>query len=158
MSDPSATSDGQIARGALFGIGATLGLLVVVITSLAVNIFTIDDGYVTWPREGSGGTQEAASGGVLAEQQGCLACHSTDGSVSTGPTWFALAGAERQLEGGATTIADAVYLERSIVEPRADVVAGYPASVMPTNYADALSPGEIDAMVAYIESLHAEEG
>ena len=38
----------------------------------------------------------------------------------------------------------------SIVEPNKEIVSGYSANIMPTNYATALTRQELDALVNYI--------
>ncbi len=38
----------------------------------------------------------------------------------------------------------------SIVDPNKEIISGYSANVMPTNYATALTPQELDALVNYI--------
>ncbi|MEA1902449.1 MAG: cytochrome c [Actinomycetota bacterium] len=91
-------------------------------------------------------------GEEIALNTGCLACHTTDGNASVGPTWQGLAGSERPLEGGETVTADDAYLETSIVDPAFQVVEGFPA-VMPPTYGDQLSSGDIAALVEYINSL-----
>jgi cytochrome c oxidase subunit II len=88
-----------------------------------------------------------------------LSCHSTDGSAGTGPTWRGLAGADVRLADGRTVFADAGYLRRSILDPDADAVAGFPAGLM----ASAVRPGSVseadaDAIVAYLQSLGNSEG
>lgn len=90
-------------------------------------------------------------GAALAEEQGCLACHSLDGSEMVGPTWLNLFESERLLESGTTTAADAEYLRAAILAPQDQVVAGYP-NIMPAAYTF-LSDQEIDALVEYIKSL-----
>jgi len=90
-------------------------------------------------------------GANLAQAQGCMSCHSVDGSALVGPTWLGLFGSVRQLEGGATVTADEAYLRNSILKPTSQVVAGYP-SIMPAAY-DFLAPEDIDALVEYIKSL-----
>ncbi len=91
----------------------------------------------------------AAEGEAVAQDNGCVACHSTDGGTSTGPTWAGLAGSEVELESGETVTADRDYLERAITDPRADLHAGY-APIMPSYD---LSDDELDALIAYIEEL-----
>src|SRR5690606_9869614 len=56
----------------------------------------------------------AELGQQVANQNGCLACHTTDGSDSAGPTWQGLAGSTRPLDDGSSVTADAAYIERSI--------------------------------------------
>jgi mono/diheme cytochrome c family protein len=38
----------------------------------------------------------------------------------------------------------------SIVDPNKEIVPGYHANVMPPNYATALTPQELDAVVSYV--------
>ncbi len=92
----------------------------------------------------------AQEGATLARDLGCIACHAVDHGRATGPSWVGLAGSEVRLEGGTTVIADREYLERAILDPRSEVVAGY-ASVMPTTYE--LAEDELDAIIAFIEAL-----
>jgi cytochrome c oxidase subunit 2 len=101
------------------------------------------------PSSGEGSLVE--KGQKMASEQGCLSCHSTDGSQLVGPTWSGLFGSQRQLEDGSTVVADEDYLRKSILDPEAQVVAGYPM-IMPNAY-DFLAQEDIDAVIAYIESL-----
>ncbi len=96
--------------------------------------------------------EAAARGEVLASDTGCLACHTVDGTPSTGPTWKGLAGSSRPLTDGTTVSADDTYLTLAIVDPNSQVVAGFDP-VMPTTYADQLSEDEITDLVEYIQSL-----
>ncbi|MGH9214870.1 MAG: c-type cytochrome [Acidimicrobiales bacterium] len=98
---------------------------------------------------GSGGSDDAAARGQdVAQQRGCSVCHSDNGDPGTGPTWKGIWGTTVQLDDG-TAVADRDYVVRSIRDPDADVVGGF-NPVMPTLN---LSEGEIDDVVAYIESL-----
>ena len=92
-----------------------------------------------------------ALGMQLATQ--CAGCHTVDGSDSVGPTWLGLFGREESLDDGSTVLVDADYLRESIVAPNAKIVAGFQGGIMPQTYEGSLSPDEIDALVAYIESL-----
>jgi len=92
------------------------------------------------------------SGEGLAVELGCVACHTTDGTNSAGPTWAGLAGSDRLLDSGETVVADDPYLLRSIVDPPAQVVAGF-NPIMPTGYGDRLTDEEITDLVDYINSL-----
>ncbi len=84
-----------------------------------------------------------SKGKRLVETSGCLGCHSLDGSPSVGPSWAGLAGSERQLMDGSTKVADETYLLNALIDPGLDVVEGFPAGVMPSNYADLFSNEEI---------------
>ncbi|WP_075087796.1 c-type cytochrome [Verrucomicrobium spinosum] len=60
----------------------------------------------------------------LYQMIGCMACHSTDGSVvgKVGPSWKGLFGSDRMLKDGNKTLADEAYLRESILNPSAKVV------------------------------------
>lgn len=92
----------------------------------------------------------------VAELMGCVACHSSDGSLlgKVGPTWKGLLGREVVLADGGRTVADEAYLRESILEPTAKVVRGFDKSEtgMPS-YEGVLSPSQLDALIHYIESL-----
>lgn len=99
-------------------------------------------------------SEEAAEGEALVAQRGCLSCHSTDGSPGTGPTWKGLAARSVRLADGRTVTADAGYLRRSILDPDADTVAGFPAGLMASTIRPgSISEAEADAIVAYLQSL-----
>ncbi len=91
-------------------------------------------------------------GKLLVEDAGCQACHTADGTPAVGPTWKGLAGSSRPLESGETVVADDAYLRQSILDPLAQVVAGF-APVMPATYSKQLSSDDIDDLIAYIKSL-----
>jgi len=101
------------------------------------------------------GVAEASAerGKVLAQQFGCVACHSTDGTRLVGPTWKGLFGSTRTLQDGTTVQADEDYLRTAILDPGAQVVQGFPTGVMPTTFKDQLTPEQIEDLIAYIKSL-----
>jgi cytochrome c oxidase subunit II len=86
-----------------------------------------------------------------AAQQGCLKCHSVDGTQHIGPTWANLYMRAEKLQTGKSVVADEGYLTKSMMDPAADLVAGY-QNVMPT-YLGKLPPPEAAAIVEYIKSL-----
>ena len=83
----------------------------------------------------------------------CMTCHSTDGSVILGPSWQGIYGSEETLTDGTTVTVDDEYIRESIIDPNAKVVEGFQPSVMPQNYGDTLSDEDIEAIIAFIESL-----
>jgi cytochrome c oxidase subunit 2 len=102
---------------------------------------------------GSTLTGRAAEGEQLVEAHGCLSCHSTDGTRGTGLTWQGLAGSDVVLSDGRTVLADADYLRRSILDPDAATVDGFPAGLMRTSVrSGSLTDAEVDAIVAYLET------
>lgn len=92
----------------------------------------------------------ALRGEALATEHRCLSCHSVGDRDGVGPAWADLAGAERTLTDGRTVVADTEYLVRAIVDPRADVVEGYPAIMGSFAF---LEDDEVADLVAYIEAL-----
>jgi mono/diheme cytochrome c family protein len=93
-----------------------------------------------------------AHGEQLAKDNGCIACHATDSKRLVGPGWGGLYNSKVSLADGSTVTADDSYLQESIREPNAKIVAGYPASVMPA-YKTLLKDDEINAIVAYLHTL-----
>jgi mono/diheme cytochrome c family protein len=111
------------------------------------------------PRESAAGAATVVSeaeGSRLYQLYGCMACHSTDESVSRlGPTFKGLFGSERQYAKGVLrTTADEAYIRESILEPAAKVVAGYERgeSGMPS-YAGVLNEQQVEAIVLFIKGL-----
>lgn len=106
------------------------------------------------PTSGAGsGTPSAlvATGQSLAQSRGYTACHSVDGSSGVGPSWKGLYGKQETLVDGSVVLADEAYLKRSIRDPAAQVVKGYPPIMPKTEMGD----DELAALLAYIESMKA---
>ena len=92
-------------------------------------------------------------GKALAGQNGCLGCHSTDGTRKVGPSFKGLIGSERSVTKDGQSIkvqADTDYLIRAIREPGAEVTEGYPAAMPPY---PGLSDDDIKAMQSWMETL-----
>jgi cytochrome c oxidase subunit 2 len=77
-----------------------------------------------------------------------------DGTQHIGPTWRDLYGKAERLEGGKSVRVDEAYLTRSMMDPRAEVVAGY-QPVMPTFQGRVPAP-EVAAIVEFIKSLRTD--
>ena len=92
---------------------------------------------------------EAAEGRRLYNSNGCAGCHGTDGRGGVGPAMVGLAGSERTLIDGTVVVADNEYLMRAIMEPNAEIVAGYSLR-MPSNRLDL---DQVNAVIAYIEAF-----
>ncbi|NUQ37851.1 MAG: cytochrome c oxidase subunit II [Caldilineales bacterium] len=102
--------------------------------------------------EGPGEEDIVALGQQLAQANGCIACHSLDGSKLVGPSWKGVFGRTEALEDGSSITADEAYLRTAIIDPGSQIVAGF-ANLMPANYGDTLLPSEIDAIIAYLKTL-----
>ncbi|MDX2481520.1 MAG: c-type cytochrome, partial [Desulfuromusa sp.] len=91
-----------------------------------------------------------AAGTQLLEENGCLGCHSTDGSSGIAPSFKGIGQREVTIERDGKEITvkiDVEYLRRALLEPNADMVKGY-APMMPS--ADYLSAEEIDAIIQHL--------
>ncbi len=95
---------------------------------------------------------QVGCGEKLARDNGCLACHSVDGSQNVGPTWLGLFGREEALDDGTVVIADVEYIINSIREPAAQIVSGF-QNVMPAAIGESLTDEDIEAIISYIETL-----
>jgi len=100
------------------------------------------------------GAKGRPSGAQLFKEKGCIACHSTDGSQLLGPTVKGLfgktvmvltEGKERQVK------ADEVYLRKSLLEPNADIVKGFPP-IMPSQKG-LLTERETNEIIQYLKGL-----
>lgn len=109
--------------------------------------------WLATPRFGSKGDGRglAARGHEVAAERGCLRCHSSDGTPFIGPTWANAYGRVRTLSDGRTRTIDEAYLTESMMDPNAELAAGF-LPVMPS-YQGALTPAETAAILEYIRSL-----
>ncbi|MFN7561146.1 MAG: DUF6797 domain-containing protein, partial [Prosthecobacter sp.] len=90
----------------------------------------------------------------LYQMFGCMACHSTDGTLvgKVGPSWKGLFGTERDIAKGmkGKVKADEAYLRESILNPSAKVVKGFEKfdTGMPI-YAGILNDSQIESLILY---------
>ena len=82
----------------------------------------------------------------------CLVCHATDGGKKVGPALNALYGTTENLAGGGTAVVDDNYIRKSLLDPNADIVAGFEGVPM-TSFAGQLSDDDITNITAYLKSL-----
>jgi cytochrome c oxidase subunit 2 len=90
----------------------------------------------------------------LLTMKGCLACHTTDGSPLVGPTLKGLYGKRETVVTAGKEheiIVDEKYLERSILEPNADLVKDFPP-IMPSQKG-LISEKELREIVEYLQAL-----
>jgi cytochrome c oxidase subunit 2 len=109
--------------------------------------------FAAWLGGGAGGGTAAArpDGKKLAQEKGCLGCHSLDGSPGVGPSFKGIMGRSTTVitKGAERSITvDEAYLRQSILEPAADVVKGF-QPIMPA-FSD-LSKEELEALVEFLE-------
>lgn len=97
------------------------------------------------------GESLAAFGERIYGKRGCNACHSLDGSPKVGPTWKGLWGKQETTDKGAVAVDDN-YIKESILEPNAQIVAGYEGVKMPS-YKGQLDDKQISALIEYMKTL-----
>ena len=99
---------------------------------------------------GEEGGDAAAAGREIFTSTGCNACHTladAEASSQVGPALDELASVAGDRKKG-TSPED--YVREAIVDPAAFAVEGFSGDTMPGNYADQLSPEEIDTLVQYL--------
>jgi cytochrome c oxidase subunit 2 len=89
-------------------------------------------------------------GKIQYERNGCVSCHSVDGTSSRGPTWKGLFGKTETFNDGKTAVVDEAYLQESMMQPNAKVVNGFQA-IMPTF--QGMRARDARALIEYIKSL-----
>jgi cytochrome c oxidase subunit II len=90
---------------------------------------------------GGGGGAQAASGEGTFTSAGCSGCHT-----------LAAAGANAKVgpDLGKLGDVDAAFIQKSIVDPNADITKGYKPDIMPKDFGDRLDKEELDALVKYL--------
>lgn len=99
--------------------------------------------------DGAGGQTASADGKAVFTQgvgatgaTACGACHALADAGTSGATGPNL---DEALAGQ-----DAAAIKASIVDPNAKITDGFGEGIMPANYAETLTPAELDALVRYI--------
>jgi cytochrome c oxidase subunit II len=126
-----------------------------------VKVLSAED-YNKWYNDSSSvtsvaaGSSPGAEGEAIINDQGCIACHSSDGSKIIGPTFSRLFG-EKQVvvkDGKDITITvDEAYVKRSIYDPNSEIVKGYPRDLM-QSYKESLKDDDILKIIEYLKSLN----
>ena len=94
-------------------------------------------------------------GHKVLEKNGCIACHSIDGTKSVGPTFKGLYNSSIEVMTNGTAhkiVADSVYMKSSILDPNKDVVTGYPQGLM-KSYKGIISDKDIQLINEYLKTL-----
>jgi cytochrome c oxidase subunit II len=107
---------------------------------------------------GAANSASAAGKAVFVGSAGCGACHTLAAAGTTGQVGPNLTqrlksdcatAASRKLRGATLT----ACIHTAIVKPYAYLPSGYQANVMPPNFAQTLSPGQIQSLVNYLASV-----
>ncbi len=87
---------------------------------------------------------DPAAGKQVFDAQGCGSCHAFEPAGSTGNVGPNLSEA---LKGK-----DAAFIQQSIVDPNAEVAAGFQPNIMPQTYGSQLSDKQLADLVAFLQS------
>ena len=114
----------------------------------------------TWAQVQAGVTPkvyspEARRGHELWQSEGCVACHSLDGSGVIGPSWQNIWGSTRTLTDGTTVTVDETYVIESIREPTAKVAEGF-SPVMIVYDEATVTDAEVAALIALMKEAVTE--
>jgi cytochrome c oxidase subunit II len=91
----------------------------------------------------------------LIKEKNCMACHSLDGTSRQGPCLSGIFGTKVKVitQGKERDIVvDDEYLRRSLLDPQADIVAGYNKVIMPCQK-DILKDKEVEDIITYLKEL-----
>ncbi|MDO9512601.1 MAG: cytochrome c oxidase subunit II [Bacteroidales bacterium] len=115
------------------------------------------DEYLEWYNAPADTTKKALPVGLqVLQRNGCVTCHSTDGSKIVGPSFKGLFGNTSLVvnESGdkIKMTVDETYIRRSIYEPNTDLVDGYNKGLM-VSYKDRVNEEEIKEIVKYLKTL-----
>ncbi len=102
-----------------------------------------------WLGEASEGSLALEGRKLLLKYQ-CVSCHSAD-AHARGPVLERLYGTPVTLTDGRTVMADESYLRQSILDPDAQVVAGF-QSIMPT-YEGQIDEEELIALIEFLKTM-----
>jgi cytochrome c oxidase subunit 2 len=113
------------------------------------------DDFARWLQQQGPGSSLAKDGEALFRQYGCSGCHSP-GSTVHAPSLEGLYGRPVPLQDGSMTVANDAYLRDSILLPKRQVAAGYPA-IMPS-FAGQIGEEDLLRIIAYLKSIGTERG
>jgi cytochrome c oxidase subunit 2 len=108
--------------------------------------------YEQWLSGGIRGMSMAEAGAKLYDQLACVTCHGT----GKGPPLAGVYGKPVKLSDGSTVTADDAYLRESVLNPSAQIVAGY-QPIMPT-FKGQVTEEQLLQLIEYIKSLSPQGG
>ena len=144
---PSKTGTYPVVCAELCGLGhAAMRSSVHVLTPAAFNKWVRDQLKPAAPAGGGGGgAQAAAAGKKLFSDNGCGGCHALSDAGTTAAVGPNL---DKVLKGK-----DPAFILKSIVDPNAEIAPGFQKGIMPTNFGQALSKSDQQALVAYLKEV-----
>lgn len=106
--------------------------------------------FQTWLSEGGEMGSFAATGQKLFQELGCTACHRFD-TQGRGPNLVGVYGKPVLLSDGTTVMADDAYVRQAILNPGAQIVAGF-QPIMPS-FQGIVTEDQLLSLIAYVKSL-----
>lgn len=100
--------------------------------------------------EDEGGSLEEL-GKKLYTKLGCVACHTTDGSIKIAPSFKGIYGKMEEFADGTKAKIDDEYIRNKILQPTKHVAKGYPP-VMPS-FQGRVKERDISGLIEFIKSL-----
>lgn len=119
-----------------------------------------DSAWNEWMKtpEGKSDLDKVSEGFNVIKMNGCVACHSSDGTKLVANSFKGIFGQTHKVVTGGQereVLVDADYITRSIYEPDADVVVGFNQGLMPS-YKGMITDEEVAQVVEYLKSLSGE--
>jgi cytochrome c oxidase subunit 2 len=102
------------------------------------------------------GSAPGSQGLAIMKAQGCLACHSTDGSKIVGPSYLNLFGKQQIVIRDGKEVPVTVneeYIKKAISDPNSEIVKGYPRGLM-QSYKGRLSDSDVSKIIEYLKTLN----
>lgn len=118
-----------------------------------VEVLTQEE-YDAWYNAKDESANEAEAGLKLLQVNGCVACHSLDGTRLVGPTFKGLWNSTKNVTTGVVSrqvTADAEYIKESIYNPSKDVVDTYPKVMI--SYKESINEEQLKQINAYLKSI-----
>ena len=125
-------------------------------SSMVSKVIVMDtENFQAWYKAGEREMETAGpQGAKLLEEKGCLACHTTDGTIEAGPSFKGRFGTKvTVLTGGKEReiLVDETYIKNSILHPDADIAKGFD-NIMPSQEGT-VNEEEINEIITYIKGL-----
>jgi cytochrome c oxidase subunit 2 len=127
-----------------------------VVRVMSKDKFTAWYGDIASVANSAGVSTPASQGLAIMKIQGCIACHSSDGSKIVGPSYLNLFGSQQVVirdDVEMTVTVDSAFIKQRILDPAFQVVKGYPKGLM-QSYKGKISDADIAKIVEYIKSLN----
>jgi cytochrome c oxidase subunit 2 len=105
--------------------------------------------------EGESDLDKVAVGFNVVKMNGCVACHSSDGTKLVSNSFKGIWGKTHKVVTDGKerdVVVDAEYIKKSVYEPNADIVVGFNPGLM-SSYKGQISEEELSQIAEYIKSL-----